>query len=276
MRALILGAGGQLGSDLTDLLPDAAAFTREQLSITDDAALRAAIEQHRPEVVYNCAAYNAVDRAETEPDAAFAVNAEGPFVVAAACRELDVRLVHFSTNFVFDGRLDRAYVESDAVSPLSAYARSKAEGERRVLEELAAAVVIRSAALFGDGGANPRSFPGRILSQAREGKPLRVVRDQTVNPTYTKDLARASIELVASGMTGIVHVVAAGCCGWDEFARATLSELDVDWPVESITTTAGPGTAERPRNGCLASERVGPLRPWQEGLRDWAQGQKKA
>ncbi len=278
MKALIVGAGGQLGSDLARLLPDAAALTREQLSITDDSALRAAIEQHRPEVVFNCAAYNAVDRAETEPGTAMAVNAEGPQLAATVCREQGVRLVHFSTNFVFDGRLDRPYVESDPVSPLSAYARSKAEGERRVLEELGVALVIRSAALFGGTGtrAEGPSFPGKILSQARDRKPVRVVSDQKVNPTYTKDLAAASIELAASGMTGIVHVVAAGCCAWDEFARATLNESGLAWPVESVTTKGGPGVAERPLNGCLGSERVQPLRPWQEGLRDWAKAQKDA
>lgn len=274
MRALILGAGGQLGSDLARLLPDGLALAREQLSITDAAGLRAAIERYRPELVFNCAAYNAVDRAETEPEVAMAVNAEGPHLVAAACRRLSIRLVHFSTNFVFDGRLDRPYLESDPVSPLSAYARSKAEGERRVLDALPEALIVRSSALFGSAGSRAKggSFPERIVRQARERKPVRVVSDQKVNPTYTKDLAAASIELASSGMTGLVHLVAGGCCGWDDFARAALRESGVDWPVESISTSAGPGTAERPRNGCLGSERVRTLRPWQEGVRDWARG----
>ena len=274
MKALILGAGGQLGSDLARLLPDAVALPREHLSITDAAGLRSAIEQHRPDLVFNCAAYNAVDRAETEPDEAMAVNAEGPYLVASACRRLRVRLVHYSTNFVFDGRLDRPYLESDPVGPLSAYARSKAEGERRVLEELPEALVVRAAALFGSAGSRVKggSFPERIVRQARERKPVLVVSDQKVNPTYTKDLAAASIELASSGMTGLVHLVADGCCGWDDFARAALRESGVEWPVESITTGEGPGIARRPRNGCLRSERVGPLRSWQEGLRDWARG----
>ena len=272
MKALVLGAGGQLGSDLVRLLPGAVAMTREQLSVTDAAALRGALEHHRPEVVFNCAAYNPVDKAETEPEQALAVNSDGAFNAAAACRSLGVLLVHYSTNFVFDGRLDRPYLESDAVGPLGAYARSKADGERRVLAEHPAALVIRTAALFGGIGSRAKggSFPDRIVRAARDGRPLAVVADQKVNPTYTRDLAEASIELASSGMAGLVHVVADGCCGWDEFARAALSECGVDWPVESVSTSASGAVARRPLNGCLGSERVQPLRPWREGLRDWA------
>jgi len=272
LKALVLGAGGQLGSDLARLLPGAVAMTRDQLSVTDLAAVRAALERHRPEVVFNCAAYNPVDRAEMEPDQALSVNSDGAFNAAVACRSLGVALVHYSTNFVFDGRLDRPYLESDLVGPLGAYARSKADGERRVLAEHPAALVIRTAALFGDSGSRAKggSFPERIVRAAREGKPLAVVADQKVNPTYTRDLAEASIELAASGMAGLVHVVAEGCCGWDEFARAALTECGIDWPVESVSTSVSAHVAQRPLNGCLGSERVQPLRHWGEGLRDWA------
>ena len=272
LKALVLGAGGQLGSDLARVMPGAVALSREQLSVTDADGLRRALERHRPDVVFNCAAYNPVDRAETEPEQALLVNSEGAFNAAAACRSVGARLVHYSTNFVFDGRLDRPYVESDPVGPLGAYARSKADGERRVLAEYPAALVIRTAALFGSTGSKAKggSFPDRIVRAAREGKPLAVVADQKVNPTYTRDLAAASIELAASGMVGIVHVVAEGCCGWDQFARAVLTECGVDWPVESVSTSALAGVAPRPLNGCLGSERVQPLRHWIEGLRDWA------
>jgi dTDP-4-dehydrorhamnose reductase len=158
------------------------------------------------------------------------------------------------------------------VGPLGAYARSKAEGEQRVLAEHPAALVIRTAALFGSTGSRAKggSFPDRILRAAREGRALAVVADQRVNPTYTGDLAAASIELAASGMVGLVHVVAEGCCGWDEFARAVLTECGVDWLVESVATSPSAGVAPRPLNGCLGSERVQPLRPWGEALRDWA------
>lgn len=272
MKALVLGAAGQLGSDLVSLLPEAAGLTREQVSVADLGALREAVGKHRPDVVFNCAAYNAVDRAETEPQAAFEVNSQGAFNVATACREAGARLVHYSTNFVFGGGLDRPYLESDRPAPLGAYARSKAEGERRVLDELPEALVIRTAALYGGPGSRAKggSFPDRILRAAREKRALAVVSDQWVNPTYTMDLAAASVELAESGLSGVVHLVADGCCGWDLFARAVLANCRVDWPVESVPTRISAGVAPRPLNGCLSSERVSPLRAWQEGLRDWA------
>src|SRR5258706_14557147 len=153
MKVLVLGAGGQLGSDLALLLPGAVALTRDQLSVADAPGLRAALERYRPEIVFNCAAYNPVDWAETEPEVAMSVKSDGAFNAAAACRSLGVGLVHYSTNFVFDGRLDRPYVESDPVGPLGAYARSKAEGERRGLAEHPAARGIRTAGPFGSTGA---------------------------------------------------------------------------------------------------------------------------
>lgn len=276
-RALIFGGAGQLGTDLARLLPAAVALPREELAVTDAAAVRAAIESHRPDVVFNCAAYNPVDRAEAEPDLAMAVNSEGAFNGAAACRALGVRFVHYSTNFVFDGSLDRPYVESDPVAPLGAYARSKASGEQRVLAEYPEALVIRTAALFGGEGSRAKggSFPDRIVRAAQEGKPLNVVSDQKVNPTHTRHLAAASIEHVKSGMSGLLHLVAQGCCGWDEFAREALAECGVDWPVQSVATQPAPGLASRPLNGCMRSERVGPLPPWQEGVREWARARKK-
>jgi len=274
---LILGGAGQLGTDLAELLPKSTALSREQLSVTDATAVRAAIEHHRAGVVFNCAAYNPVDKAETEPEQAMAVNSDGAFNAAAACRALGVRFVHYSTNFVFDGALDRPYVESDPIGPLGAYARSKASGEQRVLAEYPDALVIRTAALFGGEGSRAKggSFPDRIVRAAQEGNTLNVVSDQKVNPTHTRHLAAASIEHVGSGLTGLLHLVAEGCCGWDEFARAALAESGVDWPVQSVPTQQAPGLARRPLNGCMGSERVGPLPPWREGVREWARARKR-
>jgi dTDP-4-dehydrorhamnose reductase len=272
MRAVVLGAEGQLGFALTRLLPGAWGFSRGQVSVTDQAALRVLIDGFKPEVVFNCAAYNAVDRAESEPDLAYQVNADGPLNAALACRGTGAHLVHFSTNFVFDGELGRAYVESDEPAPLGAYARSKLEGERRVLEALPTSLVIRTAAVFGHRppGIKGASFPDRILALARRGEPLKVVADQKMNPTYAADLAGAAVTLAEARLDGIAHVVAAGCCGWDEFARAVLDELDVGAEVRSIDSSAFPSPARRPLNGCLRSVRVAALRPWREGLADWA------
>jgi dTDP-4-dehydrorhamnose reductase len=271
LRVLITGAAGQLGADLARLLPNAAAKTHAELSIDDAASVRAVFEEVRPELVFNCAAYNAVDRAESEPGAAFAVNAEGPRLLAQVCSESGARLVHFSTNFVFDGRAQGPYVEADSPSPLSAYARSKLAGERAVLETMPGALVVRSSGLFGRSGSAVKggSFPARILGQAREGQPLRVVEDQRLNPTYTGHLARAVLEYVDRELRGIVHAVADGCCSWLEFAQEVLKVADVEREVAPMRSAELSAPAPRPENGCLASERVSPLASWRSGVRVW-------
>ena len=272
VKVLVLGAGGQLGTELMRLLPDAVGFTHHELSVTDRVAVEGAMRRHRPEVVFNCAAYNAVDRAESEPEVAHEVNSLGAATAGAACRDHGARLVHFSTNFVFDGSLGRPYTEADEARPLGVYGKSKLDGERAVLTVLPEALVIRTAAVFGDRGSAIKggSFPERIVGRARRGERIRVVADQRVNPTYARDLAQAAIALAESGMNGVVHVVAAGCCPWDEFARAALAECRVSAEVEAVTSAELAGAAPRPLNGCLASVRTAALRPWREGLADWA------
>jgi dTDP-4-dehydrorhamnose reductase len=205
-----------------------------------------------------------VDRAESEREAAFAANAEGPRVLAVACRRHAAALVHFSTNFVFDGLHDEPYVEADEPSPLSVYAASKLAGERNVLAAGAHVLIVRTAAVYG----GPRGFPMRILENAKRDRPLRVVSDQRVNPTFARDVAAAAVELAEEGMAGIVHAVAEGCCGWDEFARAALAERGIEAQVESVASSAYPAPARRPLNGCLATTRFHPLRPWREALHE--------
>ena len=278
VKAIVLGAGGQLGSELARLLGPGSGVSHAEASVTDRDAIDRLIRSRRPEIVFNCAAFNAVDRAETERNLAFAVNGEGPANVAMACARSGARLVHFSTNFVFDGALERAYVESDQTGPLNAYGSSKLEGEKRVLEALPEALVIRTAALFGDTGSGIKggSFPDRILDRAMRGEMLRVVSDQKVNPTYTGDLAPAAIGLAQSALEGVVHLAAGGCAGWDEFARAVLEEMQVRATVDSITSTELTAPARRPVHGCLASTRVAALGPWREGLHEWAMRRSKA
>jgi len=268
----VLGAAGQLGSELVRLIGEDSGVTREEVSVTDLQALDALLSSRRPELVFNCAAYNAVDRAETERDLAYAVNSQGPANVAMSCARHGIRLVHFSTNFVFDGALDRPYLETDLPAPLSVYGSSKLEGEQRVLDLLPEALVIRTSALFGDTGSAIKggSFPERIVSRARGGEKLRVVADQRVNPTYAGDLAPAAIELAESRLEGIVHLVAAGCARWDEFARAALTEAGVVAEVEAVLSAELASAAARPLNGCLESTRAPALRLWRDGLHEWA------
>ena len=271
MRVLITGASGQLGSDLARLVPEAVALSRSELDVGDSAAVRAAFETHRPELVFNCAADNAVDAAEDSPARAFRVNALGPGLLAAACAAAGARLVHFSTNYVFDGAKRSPYVETDPISPLGRYAESKAEGERRVLAELPAALVIRSSGLYGVVGSAVKggSFPERIIRNAREGKPLRVVDDQLLNPTYTRDLAERSLELAATELAGVVHVVPEGCASYWELATEALRLAGLGGEVERVKTGDFAARAPRPLNGCLVSGRVRPLRNWKLGLAHW-------
>lgn len=271
MKALVLGAAGLLGSELAKLLPDAVALTREQVPVTDLAALNGALPHYEANVVFNCAAYNAVDAAEGQQEAAYQVNAQGAFNVALACAEHNARLIHFSTNFVFSGAQEGAYVEKDEVGPLGVYGKSKLEGEKLVAMVAPRALIIRTAALFGGSAGRTRpSFPERILERAAAGERLRVVSDQTVNPTYAADLARAAIALASSDLDGVVHVVGGGCSAWDELARVTLAAFGVTAAIEPVPTSELAAPAPRPRNGCLASTRTQLLRPWPEALREWA------
>src|ERR1700730_7110635 len=210
-RYLITGGSGQLARELSKRLPDSLTRSREELSVSDLDLLRRELIRSRAEVVFNCAAYNAVDKAEQEPEAAAAVNSQGAANVARACREVGAHLVHFSTNYVFDGRASRPYTEADEPRPLGAYGRSKREGELRVLEELPSALVIRSSGLFGHGGSAIKggSLPDRLLARALAGDRLQVVDDQRLNPTFTGHLADASIAASAARSAGILHLVAA-------------------------------------------------------------------
>jgi dTDP-4-dehydrorhamnose reductase len=159
-------------------------------------------------------------------------------------------------------------VETDAPAPLSVYGSSKLAGERAAIEAGTHVLVIRTAAVFGS--TTGRSFPERVVQRARAGEKLRVVSDQTVNPTFARDLAAAAVDLAQQRFAGLVHGVADGCAGWDEFARAALAASGVHAEVESITTDALPSAARRPANGCLDSIRYHRLRHWKDAVGEWA------
>jgi dTDP-4-dehydrorhamnose reductase len=272
VRALITGAAGQLGSDLGLLLPEAVKLDHATLDIRNRAAVAEALDSTRPDVVFNCAAYNAVDAAEDQPEVALNHNALGPSLLAEACRRAGSRLVHFSTNYVFAGDASDPYTEDDPPGPLSAYGMSKLRGEQAAIEALPSVLVIRSAGLFGVRGSAVKggSFPERVIARARAGEQLRVVCDQRLNPTFTRHLAQAAIAYVEGGMSGVVHAVAEGCCTFSELAREALRLAGIAADVQEITTAELAAKARRPLNGCLASVRVEPLRPWQEGLAEWS------
>lgn len=271
MRILIAGALGQLGTDLALLCPHATTYDRDDMPIEDEDEIRRVFAEDRPDLVFNCAAYNAVDQAETDPEEAIAANAIGPGLLAKVCASQGAKLVHYSTNYIFDGRLNRPYTESDQPHPLSVYGQTKLYGERAVLAAMPDALVIRVAGLYGLRGSEIKggSFPDRILKKATLGDALQVVADQRLNPTYTQDLAAASVALVRAGLTGVVHLAPYDCASWYEFATEILTQAGVDAEIHPVRTAQIGATARRPLNGCLRSSRVAPLRSWKPALRDY-------
>ncbi len=270
MRVLVTGAGGQLGRELQAVLRDEEVHARDHhsLDISDQAAVMAMVRQVRPHWVINAAAFNDVDGAEVAEDRAFAVNAQGPANLAGAAADVNARLIHVSTDYVFDGRKGTAYTEDDRPNPLSAYGRSKYQGERLVLESKASACVLRTAWLYGMHGSN---FVKAILDAASKGKPLKVVADQVGSPTLAGDLADAINRLIRTPARGMFHVVNAGACSRFEFANAIVRGAV---EVQPITSVDAGRPAPRPQNSSLVSVRwpslgLPTLRTWQAALDDF-------
>jgi dTDP-4-dehydrorhamnose reductase len=273
MRALITGGGGQLASDLQELLgDDARSYSHAELDIADSAALDRAFEEVGPDVVFNCAAFHNVDVCETEPDSAWAVNVR-------AVRDLagrGAKLVHLSTNYVFDGRREEPYGEDDVPSPRSIYALTKLAGEHAALAYGDGALVVRGAGLYGLHGSASKggNFVQRMVTRAREQNALKMVADQRLQPTFTADLAQSLIEAVEKDASGLLHLTASGACSWFEFTEAIMELAGIDVPIEAVQTTIPPGSPDRPLNGVLARPRadalgIAPLRPWREALADY-------
>jgi dTDP-4-dehydrorhamnose reductase len=269
MRILITGAAGMLGLDVQRAAEqeghETVPLTRSQLDVTDSTAVADAVGGADADVVINCAAWTNVDGAESEPAQAAAVNGAGAGNLAAAAVAAGAWLIHLSTDYVFDGDKASPYVESDPAAPVSAYGRSKLDGERAVA---AAApdrhTIVRTAWLFGAGG---RCFPKTILRAASQRPELTVVSDQIGCPTFTGHLATALVTVAAQRTPGVVHVAGGGQCSWHEFAAAIVATAGVNCPVRPIPTSEYPLPARRPANSVLVSERGAPVLPdWSAGL----------
>jgi dTDP-4-dehydrorhamnose reductase len=276
-RWVITGAGGMLGRDVLAALEyageQAAGLARRELDVTDGAAVRAALSQHRPDVVVNCAAWTRVDDAEAHESEALAVNGHGAANLAGACAGSGARLVHISTDYVFAGDAARPYAERDATGPRTAYGRTKLAGEQAVLRQLPAdGYVLRTAWLYGAHGPN---FVHTMIRCERERPAVDVVDDQHGQPTWTADVARAVIALVRSGApAGIYHATSSGSVTWYGFAREIFTLLGADPArVRPVTTAEFPRPAPRPAYSVLghdawAAAGLGPLPGWQESLRN--------
>lgn len=281
MRILITGAAGQVGTELLARAGDRAiGVDRSQLDISDAAAVLYLIELHKPAIVINAAAYTAVDKAEQEPERAYAVNRDGPRHLAAACHALGIPLLHISTDYVFDGSKPTPYLETDPASPVGIYARSKWEGEVQIRESLAEHLILRVSWVFGVHGNN---FAKTILRLARERPELRIIADQRGCPTEAGAIAETLLTLADRYISGTVmpwgtyHYTGVPETTWHGFATeivhqaASMGMISKIPPIHPITTAEYPLPAPRPANslldGALATQELGLVRQdWRQGL----------
>ena len=271
MKILLTGRNGQIGWELERALGPLGlviATDRTALDLADADAVRRAMRDTKPDVIVNAAAYTAVDKAESEREPAFAINATAVGVLAQEARSLGALLVHYSTDYVFDGTKAAPYVEDDAPNPINVYGASKLAGERAVQASGCAYLLLRTSWVYGPRGSN---FLLTILRAAREKPELRVVDDQVGAPTSGRAIAEATARLFRSGARGLYHLSAAGQVSWCGFARAILARAAVATPVAAIRTEDYPTPAKRPRNSRLDCSRLRAdfglsLAPWEEQL----------
>jgi dTDP-4-dehydrorhamnose reductase len=280
MRVAVVGASGQLGAAIVhefgaawEVVP----ITRAIADLTDAAALTAAVYRAHPDVIVNCAAYNAVDAAEDHPVDALAVNGYAVRTLARAARALDAALVHYGSDFVFDGEGSQPHSETDPVNPRSAYAASKLLGEWFALAA-PRGYVLRVESLFGGspGGPPPKGTVHALVEGVRAGKRVTVFYDRTVSPTYLPDAARATRELLErSAPPGLYHCVSSGCCTWREFAEEAARLLGVTPDLNAIRMADVPLRAPRPLYCAMSNEKLreaGIEMPgWRDALRRYVE-----
>lgn len=261
--------GSQLYLTLRSLYPQTIGLGREELDITDQKQVEEVLSHYRPRVIINCAAYTRVDDCERNRELAFRVNSEGPRYLAGAAAKLNAELVHLSTDYIFDGQKESPYLEEDQPHPLSVYGESKLQGEEGVRETLDSYLIIRTSWLFGIKEPN---FVSAIISQAKEGKPLKVVDDQMGSPTYTVDLAGTIVKLLQLNCQGIVNFSNYGYCSWFEFARTILRLKEMSQAeVQPISSQQLNRPARRPPFSVLSLSKLRSIlgsypRPWEAAL----------
>ena len=251
-------------------------FERVALDITDRDKVERKLAEVDPEIVLNAAAYNQVDVAEKEPQAAFLANALGVRNLALACRQLDARLVHFSTDYVFDGTLGRPYTEADPTHPLGAYAVSKLAGEIYANAYLDAPLIIRTSGVFGPGGLRTArgNFIEVMLRLARGGQPIRVVADHVASPTYAPVLAERTADLVSGGHRGLFHAGGGRAISWFDYAKLIFDAAGLHPEVQPTDERAYRTPARRPRYSALSNARMeslglAPFPPLEEAIADY-------
>lgn len=302
MRILITGATGLLGSELMHRLhdeQDVMGWARridtakrslhlESVDITDDKTVQESLQRFKPDCVVHTAALSDVDACQTNPKTAFAVNADAPRRIAEHCEKLGAFLLAIGTDYVFDGKSSRPYMETDPPNPINQYGKSKLEGEQAVLSKTAQALVVRVSGLFGMARPN---FVWGVARNLQSGKPVQVVTDQTNSPTYTADLSAAIIRLMDEwrkdpgaffacvGPARVLHMANAGCASRLQMAQEIAQRLHAPESLIEQTTWKTLGKpAKRPANSSFDIRRLGeilgePLRPWKEALGDFLKAQ---
>lgn len=278
MRILLLGAGGQLARDLAHSLTHHTLLprTHAELDVCDREAVSKVCAETEAECIINTAAYHRVDDCEDNPELALAVNSAAACTLAQVAQRHNALLVHFSTDFVFDGAKRSPYTEADRPNPLSVYGFSKWTGEKLIAAYCEKYLIIRTCGLYGSGGSSSKggNFVRSIVRAAREGKPLQVVTDQIVTPTYTVDLAQKLSKLITREVYGLYHMTNTGECSWFEFATEVLHHIGLDAEIMPVTAKEYAAKAKRPRYSVLDNTRMRALgiedfRAWQQALADF-------
>jgi dTDP-4-dehydrorhamnose reductase len=276
-RIVVFGASGQLGVELCAELTrrgyEVKGFGRAKVDVSSGEQVEHTLAELEPVAVFNAAAYNQVDIAEREPLAAFEANALAVRNLALACRQNDARLVHFSTDYVFDGTLGRPYTESEPVHPLGAYAVSKLAGELYAQAYLDRPLIVRTSGVFGPGGRFTArgNFPELMLRLAREGKPIRVVEDHVASPTYAPLLASRSIDMLERNLDGVFHCGGGQAVSWFDYAKIIFEQAGVKADLQPTNEREYRTAARRPRFSALENARmrecdVAPMPPLSEAV----------
>ncbi len=277
MKVAVVGANGQLGTDLVAALAAAgievAPLTHANVEVADADSVRAALADHRPDAVLNTAAFHNVPRCEEEPERAFAVNALGALNVARACAELGIRNVYFSTDYVFDGTKGEPYEESDLPAPLNVYAASKLAGEQLTLAYTPDGLVLRVSGIYGKTPCRAKgaNFVSKMIELAGTRPEVRVVTDEILSPTPTRAIAAKTVELLGTEAAGLLHLTCEGSCSWYEFAREIFTTLGLETPLLEATVAEFASPVRRPHYSVLANTRLAglgltPMPHWRPAL----------
>ena len=281
---LVTGSSGQLGSELKELAPFHPHFefvflTRNELPLTEPASIKKIVSVYKPNFVINCAAYTAVDKAESEKEEAFTVNAKSVGQLAEVCKELGAGFIHVSTDYVFDGSRKAPLKEDDSVSPINVYGESKLAGEEAALKTNPASIIIRTSWVYSFYGKN---FVKTMMRLMAEKESIAVVNDQWGSPTYAADLAKAILQIVEAEtwQPGIFHFSNEGVITWFEFAKEIALQLRTSCTVQATTTANFPTPARRPLYSVMDKTKISRVygitpRPWKESLQNCLQKLKK-